>query len=553
MIFISCTRNVTQPGAVLPVSNEHYKKAEQYIEQRKLDSAFFYFSKAKDEYLAANDSLQVATSFLQMAITLTEVSDFLGGEEVAFQGLSFLDTTNKYHHAIMAMLYNSLGVSVSRLEHRADGLKYYDKALKYDTVLQRRSMYLNNKAATLYDLKRYKEALAIYGNIIHLPHSNTDNYAMALSNFAKTKWRVDLTYNPLPDFWKAKDIRERSENKWGMNSSYAHLSEYYEDRQIDSVYFYAKKRLAVAQQLSSAQDMLNGLRMLIRISPADQARTLFKNYHSLQDSIQLARSQSRNQFASIRYEVEKSKAENLRLQSENEKKEFRINSQRTVMVALFIIAILLAFSIYMWAKRRQQRLVLEANSRIKNSQLKISRKVHDIVANGLYRVMAEIDYNEEIDRESILDKLEDMYHKSRDISVEVKEEEFMGVGYHEEIARLLKSFANDRHKILIVGNEASIWFTMGNHEKSQIYQVLQELMVNMRKHSDADTVVVRFDAHQSKINIYYQDNGIGLNEQKMQNGMDNTESRIIGIGGTIIFESQENKGLKVSITIPQKK
>src|SRR5690606_32400160 len=159
----------------------------------------------------------------------------------------------------------------------------------------------------------------------------------------------------------------------------------------------------------------------------------------------------------------------------------------------FTLAVLIVGGGVFWHKRRTQRLALEAQHRIDAHQLKTSKKIHDVVANGIYRVMAEIENQEEINREGILDRLENMYEKSRDISYETDEPAEALSDYHEQIAQLLKSFATASTKIIIVGNAFDLWEDVGTTVKAEIEYILQELMVNMRKHSGATDVVVRFE------------------------------------------------------------
>ncbi len=73
-------------------------------------------------------------------------------------------------------------------------------------------------------------------------------------------------------------------------------------------------------------------------------------------------------------------------------------------------------------------------------------------------------------------------------------------------------------------------------------------MVNMKKHSKASLVALSFSETKNKINISYTDNGLGTNLKK-STGLLNVENRISSIKGTIIFESEINKGFKVKITM----
>lgn len=63
----------------------------------------------------------------------------------------------------------------------------------------------------------------------------------------------------------------------------------------------------------------------------------------------------------------------------------------------------------LWYKRRKAKLELLAQDKIKEERLILSKKVHDVVANGLYQVMSRIEYNDDFSKNEILDKLEMMY------------------------------------------------------------------------------------------------------------------------------------------------
>ncbi|MNH45827.1 sensory histidine kinase UhpB [compost metagenome] len=73
----------------------------------------------------------------------------------------------------------------------------------------------------------------------------------------------------------------------------------------------------------------------------------------------------------------------------------------------------------------------------------------------------------------------------------------------------------------------------------------------MKKHSQADQVVIRFETSEQQLKIVYKDNGIGMPQEKTQGkGLSNTVSRIESLGGEIIFVSELGKGLSVTTNIP---
>lgn len=528
-----------------------YQEALAYLDAGKSDSAFFFFEKAKTCYLDLNDDKNTADCYIQMAITMTEEADYFASQELSLKALSYLDTSDQRQYNLISANYNNLGNASSQLREFQEALNFYDLALKFSAGHANQSVYLNNKAVTLYDSKNYKEALEIYSFLLKDKQLKPRDYARALTNYARTRWRMDPPYNAAKDLYKALQIRKSEQDLWGINSSYTHLAEYYESRNLDSAIYYAKERLDIAKQLKSIYDEINALHMLIRICPEEKSKTLYNDFHLLNDSLQLARAKSKNQFALVRYEVEKSKVHNLQLQKENSEKEFRIQVQQLINIGISILIVALIISVISWTKRRKKRLELEANNRIKASQLKTSRKVHDIVANGIYRVMTEIENREDIDREAILDKLELMYEKSRDISYEAEEEKELEVPYKIKMAELLSSFATEERKILIVGNETEIWASLSDVLKKEIIPILQELMVNMDKHAQAERVLIRFERHKSEFVLHYMDNGVGLPDNfKKGNGMLNTETRINLLNGAVTFVHEKGKGLKLDIKIP---
>jgi len=274
------------------------------------------------------------------------------------------------------------------------------------------------------------------------------------------------------------------------------------------------------------------------------SRKYFEQYRKLDDSVQNARNNAKNQFALIRYETEKHKADNLILQGQRTVRNLWIASLSVLLVSGGIFT-------FFWYKRRKKSIELASRNAIQEGRLKTSKKVHDVVANGIYRIMSEIENSEQVDQIKILDQMEVLYERSRDISYDAEIKEHDKRNFQEIIRQLLVSFASIETKVLIVGNTDEVWEGLPDQEKYELKQVLQEMMVNMRKHSQATSVAVRFEQKANEIKIYYTDNGIGISEGKQfKNGLTNTGNRINTIGGSINFGRGTTGGLNIQITIP---
>ncbi|WP_164126037.1 tetratricopeptide repeat-containing sensor histidine kinase [Sphingobacterium luzhongxinii] len=533
------------------VDESMYREAIRFLDKGKLDSAFVFFDRAKDLYLEARDSSGISLCLIQMAITLTDVGDYLGAQELSYQAFKYLNIEDSTQHNLISINYNNIGNATAQLDDFDEALRVYDQSIRFATNTAHKELVLNNKAVVLFDLRRFEEALKIYEKLIVEKRTDDLSYARALTNYAKTRWRIDTYYDPLPDLWMAKDIRKQLQDVWGQNSSYTHLTEYYEDRNIDSAIYYARKRFDMANQLNSSEDLMNAFTMLVRLEPSDSSKGLIDSFKLLQDSVHSSRLLSKNQFASVRYEAEKNKVEHTELKNSLSEKIQKINLQR-VWASIGGICILLFVVLgYVRSKQRKERMKNEAAERIKVNQLRTSRKVHDVVANGLYRVMSEITHIETLDKDDVLDKIEDMYNRSRDISYEAEtDDESELLSFDQVISRLLKSFSSIKHKVFIVGNDASVWEGLSAVLKEEIHRILLELMLTMRKDGGEATVLVRFVREAQCFSITYKYNGSRMKGIHDGNGIRNTETRIQRIGGKIIFENKEADGLRIDIQIP---
>ncbi|HZY36207.1 MAG TPA: ATP-binding protein [Mucilaginibacter sp.] len=534
LILPACRR--TQK-AVSPDPWADYRKGYAFWRSNK-DSAFFYFNRAA---VGQPDKKQSALAYYSMSLIQSDEGDHYGAQESLTQSLKLLDVRKAKDRYSVALDYDGLGMTCYDLIDYAQALSYYQQALSYADDKSLQALILNNIGNACKGLKAYDRALKYYQQAIRLTGTTNDNYARTLTNIAITKWKRNPRYNPGPELRKSLAFRLRFNDKLGENSSYAHLADFYMDNMPDSALYYAKKMFTVASSLQSPDDELEALQKLIVLSQPAEVKTYFRRYQTLSDSLGKSRNAAKNQFALIRYNVEKSKAENLALQQENAAKKYQLGGVLIVVALGSILAVL-------WYRKRKQRLQLEAENRIRKNRLQLSQKVHDVVANGLYRVISGIENEDKIDKDDILDQIEILYEQSRDISYEQPEAAVRD--FHGKIARLLTGFGSPATKIAVAGNNLEIWEKVGAHARHELEQVLQELMVNMKKHSQATSVAVRFGHQAHDFHIDYVDNGIGFDANTHYgNGLTNTGNRIEQLNGTITFDTQPGKGTKIHIAV----
>jgi PAS domain S-box-containing protein len=97
-------------------------------------------------------------------------------------------------------------------------------------------------------------------------------------------------------------------------------------------------------------------------------------------------------------------------------------------------------------------------------------------------------------------------------------------------------------------------FTIDNEAAYAIYRIVQEVMINIRNHSQASYVTVKFSGTSSVLSITIKDNGIGISQEKISDhrsfGIIGMRERIVGLKGSITFKGIHGKGTTVHIKVP---
>ncbi|WP_407485599.1 tetratricopeptide repeat-containing sensor histidine kinase [Elizabethkingia miricola] len=543
VLIVSCTKtkenNVNQSEKT--TDNPYYEKAWSYLDQKEPVNAFQNFNKARELFLKNNDSLGMGKCLMNMGIILTDQGDYLGAQETSLEASKYLKENNKENNSYISANYNNLGIINRNLENYNKAIEFYNLAMKFSLEDIDKSIYLNNIAYAYGEQKKYNEALKIYNQILKKDNQNNKEYSRALSNFAFTQWLQKPIYNPIPKLKKALSIRLHEKDTFGQNSSYAHLADYYINKKSDSALIYANKMYITAKQINNPNDQIEALQKLIVLENPQKSKQYFLAYQKLNDSLQTARSKAKNQFALIRYETEKNKANFQKAQADNVKKQNQILKQYAGLVILGLVLIGVGF----WYRRRKKILQQEKELEVKKTELRYSKKVHDVVANGIHRVMTKLENQEHIDKDTMLDDLEIVYEKSRDISYDHEKNNDLPFG--EKLTEMLKSYSSDDLQLVIIGNEEIQWDKLNKNTQAEVFYVLQELMTNMKKHSKATRVVIRMNRINEEITARYTDNGVGCGKLSPKNGIKNTGNRMESIGGTINFDAVSGEGFKAEL------
>lgn len=495
-------------------------------------------------YLKMGDTSWGGRRSLDMAHAQLGMGDYSGSQETATEALEYLDRETDSIYVSSA--YNVVGLSYANQGFHEDAVKEYHNALRYARGRKDSLSYLHNIALVYKDQKKYDKALAIFRQIIDSPEPDLSSQSRFLDNYAFTRWlkcpdeRVDTL------LLQALETRKEINDREGMLTSYSHLSEYYSKKDRETAENFARQYLNLSREYGAPVSEVMALKRLMPFVSGPEKDTYLDRYVNLNDSLKDAGLKAKYQFAKIRFDEERKQQQISILEAANYKQTLQTERLETrnlvssfIAVVVFLSALLLFFYLRQRNKREKIREVYMAESRI-------SKKIHDELANDVYNLMSSL---EPLGSKETNDQLEKIYHQTRNISRENSEIE-TEKNFIEGLLLNLGHIAGDA-KLILRGEKSVDWQKLEKEKKIVIYRVLQELLVNMRKHSNARFVAISFDLEKPMLKITYSDNGKGCDPEVLRtgNGLKNVRDRLRAVNGKVVFEAEAGKGLKAEISL----
>ena len=205
---------------------------------------------------------------------------------------------------------------------------------------------------------------------------------------------------------------------------------------------------------------------------------------------------------------------------------------------------------YQLTQRHRRERLLDTYA----AETRLSKKIHDEIANELYTALHYIESEEVLSgvrKEKLIEQLDNIYLMTRNISRENNDID-TGLRFPGQLKLMLGTYSDTNVNVIVKGIIKINWDKIESTKKIATYRVLQELMVNMSKHSRATVVLLDFSIDRAKVKIVYSDNGVGAccKTLKSKNGLQNVENRMVSIGGNISFDTKAEKGFHITLIYP---
>ncbi|PHQ30683.1 hypothetical protein CJ305_00165 [Leeuwenhoekiella nanhaiensis] len=525
--------------------------------EKPIDSALYFyeiivnpddaqsFRKAEDYYTGMYEQSMARSDYKKAAMYLeligfgkNQIGDYTASEFNLVKSLELIEPyTDTEAIDLKLRLYNLLGVLYKNLNNYPKSLEYYQKSLAFANSTKDSISFFLRVGNVLREEGEFERAIDTLKYALKLTQKNELEVLKSyiLDNLGYTQL-TNGDDSGIYNLNKSVDIRKKLGNTTALFSSYRHLTQYY--IQIDdtlNALKYVQKALSLTPNIKDPTFELEALSLLAQLD--DDPR--IKRYNFLNDSIKEANLAKQNKYAALKYDVAREQRQTkLALDERDRQKRLK-----TIYVLALLLGVLvvMGFSIFLHLKRKQKQLEV-----IRKTEASISKKVHDGLANDTFQVISELQNLENIP-DHILNKLDKIYLETRDISKN-HSPLIDGTNFKDQLVSRLNSYKSENFSVIIRNLNGINWEKFSRNKKDAIYMVLGELMTNTRKHSQASVALVSFEQKGKKLAITFKDNGLG-NEIKKGNGIQNMEFRIFSLNGTISFEPESGKGLKVQILV----
>jgi signal transduction histidine kinase len=219
------------------------------------------------------------------------------------------------------------------------------------------------------------------------------------------------------------------------------------------------------------------------------------------------------------------------------------------------------------AEATQQHLALLAETRERN---RLAQELHDNVAQALGYLNLKLAVTNALlsegqveEAKASLDELKNVvgetYTDVREEIFSLRAKIFSGLGFLELLDKYTDKYRRFyKLNIEIIKEEDDSCFEFPAAVSPQIIRIIQEALINVRKHARVDKAIIRLSQEADRFRISVEDEGQGFNrtmlhQKKASFGLQIMQERAESIGGELEIKSILGRGSQIIIRLPLSK
>lgn len=235
---------------------------------------------------------------------------------------------------------------------------------------------------------------------------------------------------------------------------------------------------------------------------------------------------------------------------------------KLLLVLIASVVLIVAVRYISWLKLKWKLRRLEAEQKVANERMRISRELHDNVGSQLTYLITGLEASEMMLKQqktqSLNENLEQLQQSARDSMQQLRDSIWALNKEEMTIGILAARFKDWVHKMLAL-QQISLRFetdieqdtTLDAIKALNLFRLLQETIHNIIKHAEATEIFVTILSHNYKMSCQVYDNGKGFIVSETDgNGLKNIQARAAECGGSVAIESTPGKGTTITVQIP---
>jgi signal transduction histidine kinase len=257
--------------------------------------------------------------------------------------------------------------------------------------------------------------------------------------------------------------------------------------------------------------------------------------------------------------IEKNKLKLQLKQSEIEMVEYRQNV--IIMISVFLVVLFIIIILYFRLKQKSDNLFsFTIANKLEEERGRIARDLHDGLGQSmivLKNKFNNIEHGNQVKAAELNDNFSEVIEEVRTISRSLIPPELRRLGLKKAIQSMMDDIEKTIGLIVTTDMDVLDDVRLEEHQSIRIYRIIQELLNNTIKHSQATSVKLEANLLESNIWLMYRDNGIGLDMDKWKAGNNSVgfksiQQRLKYLNGSIKVDKPK-VGFKVDIKIPNQK
>lgn len=540
----------------------HYDKGQYEEAMNKFNTGY-------DLAVAQEDSISQMRILNNKGLVLDVTGDFSQALDIYKKLMQIGLDTN--HEKVICIASVNLSMVMNSLKRWEEGLEASENAIRYNKKYGDNfglSVAYNNLSICQRQLGEYEasiEAIKL-ANVFANQSNNDAQKARFYTNIAATLIKMEQPDSAL--YYANEGIKFSSEinnkyqllkNYWNQGEAFLELGKFQKAQQSSD------KAMELSRETNTVEDILFNhnlsLQIAIAANESEKANALLDSVHFWKDKI-FSENLSQD-LAESEAKLKNEKLKNELLIKENaiieekKKKNFIIYSAVGILGAIFISTF--AFVLWLENRNKKEKLRIEQSfnreliNEIDQYRKRVSHTLHDDLGQGIFQIKQALKDKSKTDE--VYASIDNLSDHIRTLSRAQYPYQIEYVGFENALSELFENVEESTD--IGISDDFMIGKQMVNSfQATHLFYVIQELISNSLKHSNATKVSVSIKEVGSYIQLKYLENGDFFNfkEQLRKTkhlGLKLIQHRIRILEGNVLY-AHNNEGLnEFTIAIPK--